>query len=64
MKTHYVDLDALHSVLISFGLVRTHDVATMQAHWKSKGSPDGKYVEVYRWGTKRIDIIVAYPEGK
>lgn len=65
MKTHATDLQKLHEVLVSCDLERTHDAETMREHWKSKGSPDGKYVEVYKnIEGKRVDIIVAYPEGK
>lgn len=64
MKTLHTDLNNLHDCFTTFGMERTHDAETMRERWKSKGSPDGKYVEVYRFGDKRIDIIVAYPEGR
>ena len=64
MKTESMDLGSLHQALHFAGWERTHTANMMQEHWKTKGSPDGKYVEVYRTlDGKRVDAIVAYPEG-
>jgi hypothetical protein len=65
MKTGKTDLVELHCVLSGYLGTRTHEAEQMREHWKSKGSPDGKYVEVYRTDDgKRVDVVVAYPEGK
>lgn len=65
MKTYATDLEALHDVLRSHKLRRTHTWQMMIEHWSTKGRPDKKYVEVYFTDDhKRVDIIVAYPEGK
>jgi len=65
MKTGAASIAQLHMVLDFAGWKRTHEAEQMREHWKSKGSPDGKHVEVYRtYDGKRIDVIVAYPEGK
>lgn len=65
MKSQYAILKHLHFGLAKVGCKRTHDAETMRAHWKAKGSPDDKYVEVYQTPDgKRIDIIVAYPGVK
>lgn len=60
-KNHLVDL---HNTLTYIGWTRTHEAEQMREHWKSKGSPDGKYVEVYQTDDgRRVDVIVAYLEG-
>lgn len=65
MKTGKTDLVELHRVLSGYLGTRTHEAEQMREHWKAKGSPDGKYVEVWRTDDgKRVDVIVAYPENK
>ncbi len=65
MKTQLAEIKILHEILNMCGLTRTHDADMMQKHWLAKGSPDGKHVEVYRTSdNKRVDVIVAYPEGR
>jgi len=64
MKTDSTDIGSLHQVLHFVGWERTHEAEEMREHWKAKGSPDGKFVEVYRTVSgRRVDVIVAYPEG-
>lgn len=64
MKAQLANLEDLQLALLKCGFALTHCVTQMREHWEAKGSPDTKYVEVYSIQGKRVDIIVAYPEGR
>lgn len=50
--------DAVRRALGNIGWARTHSSAQMLEHWRSKGSQDCKFVEVWRDNcNRRIDII-------
>lgn len=52
-------LDKLHTTFGHFNWTRVKTSAEMLAHWKSKGSKDRKFVEVWKTAEdKRVDVII------
>lgn len=58
MHSQYVDLKFLHEQLRAFGLKSQLSAAEVRKLWLAKGSIDTKHVEVWRHGTRRIDIFI------
>lgn len=51
------DVVRLQDALRAFGMSQCVDRACTTAHWRSKGSMDEKWVEVWEFDGKRVDVF-------
>jgi len=51
------ELKPVRSILESIGLSRRAGVEAVHEEWRKQGSSDEKYVEVWRYENKKIDIF-------
>jgi len=58
--TAHSDLVEIHELLVSFGMSLRLTCAEIHKFWREKGSADEKWVEVYDYQRKRIDVFLPY----
>ena len=47
----------VYAALESIGMTRFASRAKVTAHWRARGSADRKWVEVWRWRDRRVDLF-------
>jgi hypothetical protein len=57
MSSDKVDFEALYSVLNEFGLKQLYNREQVVARWRAIGSTDTKHVEIWSYGSKRVDFL-------
>lgn len=57
LSTERLDGEACLRALETFGLTQVHGRSEVQARWRRRGSEDRKHVEVWRYGSKRVDLF-------